>query len=80
MENFEQALLDDLVTSNAWLPRELKESFLTLWVNEPEFDSPDLDDPIEELDYNNVLRFAAMEPTVDLENLRHRGCHVTNFR
>ncbi|MCS4535553.1 hypothetical protein [Corynebacterium sp. HS2168-gen11] len=70
LENFEQVLLDDLVTSNAWLPRELKEPFLALWVNEPEFDDPDLGDPIEELDYNNVHAFAAMDPVVDLESLR----------
>lgn len=70
LENFEQVLLDDLVTSNAWLPRELKEPFLALWVNEPEFDDPDLGDPIEKLDYNNVLAFAAMNPVVDLESLR----------
>lgn len=69
-EIFLQALLDDLVTSNAWLDRELKEPFLALWVNEPEFDDPDLGDPIEELDYNNVHAFAAMDPVVDLESLR----------
>ena len=72
LENFHQVLLDDLVESHAWLDRELKESFLALWVNEEDFDNPDLDDPIVELDYNNVLAFAAMEPVVDLQALRER--------
>lgn len=70
MENFNQVLLDDLVESNAWLSLELKKPFLALWVNDPSFDNPDLDDPIEELDHNNVFKFAAMEPVVDLESLR----------
>ena len=65
-----QILLDDLVESGAWLSLELKKPFLSLWVNDPTFDNPDLDDPIEELDYNNLLKFAVMEPVVDLESLR----------
>ncbi|AKK04400.1 hypothetical protein CMUST_00205 [Corynebacterium mustelae] len=71
LEIFLEVLLDDLVTSNAWLSLELKKPFLALWVNEPEFDDPDLDDPIEELSYNNVHAFAVMDPVVDLESLRN---------
>ena len=70
LENFHDVLLDDLVESKAWLARELKEPFLSLWVNEPEFDNPDMDDYIEALNYNNLHKFAAMEPVVDLESLR----------
>ncbi|MCS4535595.1 hypothetical protein NXS99_04420 [Corynebacterium sp. HS2168-gen11] len=65
-----EVLLDDLVNSHAWVPRELKEPFLALWVNEPKFDNPDLDDFVEEITYNNLLAFAAMDPVVDLESLR----------
>ncbi|MCS4536409.1 hypothetical protein [Corynebacterium sp. HS2168-gen11] len=65
-----EVLLDDLVKSHAWLARELKEPFLALWVNEPKFDNPDLDDFVEEITYNNLFAFAAMDPVVDLESLR----------
>ncbi|MDO5099683.1 MAG: hypothetical protein Q4D85_13160 [Corynebacterium sp.] len=72
LEIFLEVLLDDLVTSNAWLSLGLKKPFLALWINELEFDDPGLDDPIEELNYNNVYAFAAMDPVVDLESLRNR--------
>ena len=70
MEDFHQVLLDDLIESHAWLDRELKESFFALWVKEEDFDNSDLDDPIVELDDNNVVAFAATEPVVDLHALR----------
>ena len=69
-ENFEQVLLDDLVESGAWLDLELKRPFLALWVNEEDFDNPDWEDPLIALDQENVRKFAAMDPVVDLESLR----------
>ena len=63
-------LLDDLVESGAWLDLELKRPFLALWVNDEDFDNPDLDDPIIALDQENLRKFAAMDPVVDLESLR----------
>ena len=72
MEDFHQVLLDDLIESHAWLDRELKESFFALWVNEEDFDNSDLDDPVVELDDNNVVAFAATKPVVDLHALRER--------
>ncbi|MCS4535594.1 hypothetical protein [Corynebacterium sp. HS2168-gen11] len=67
---FLETLLDDLVESHAWLQRDLKEPFLALWVNEPEFDNPDLEEPVERITYNNLFVFAAMDPVVDLESFR----------
>ena len=69
-ENDDQVLLDDLVESGAWLDLELKRPFLALWVNEEDFDNPDLDDPIEILTNSDAHKFAAMDPAVDLEALR----------
>ena len=69
-EDFEQVLLDDLVESGAWLDLELKRPFLALWVNEEDFDNPDWADPIIAIDQENVRKFAAMDPVVDLESLR----------
>mgnify|MGYP000870451321 FL=1 len=69
-ENFEQVLLDDLVESGAWLDLELKRPFLALWVNSEDFDNPDWADPLIALDQENVRKFAAMDPVVDLESLR----------
>ena len=69
-EDFEQVLLDDLVGSGAWLDLELKRPFLALWVNEEDFDNPDWADPIIAIDQENVRKFAAMDPVVDLESLR----------
>ena len=69
-ENDDQVLLDDLVESGAWLDLELKRPFLALWVNEEDFDNPDLDDPIEILTNSDAHKFAAMDPVVDLESLR----------
>ena len=63
-------LLDDLVNSHAWLDLELKRPFLALWVNEEDFDNPDWADPIIALDQENLRKFAAMDPAVDLESLR----------
>ncbi|MCS4535590.1 hypothetical protein NXS99_04395 [Corynebacterium sp. HS2168-gen11] len=69
-ELFLEVLLDDLVKTHAWLQRDLKEPFLALWVNEPEFDDPDIKEPIEKMAYENLRVFAAMDPVVDLESLR----------
>ena len=69
-EDFEQVLLDDLVESGAWLDLELKRPFLALWVNDKDFDNPDLDDPIVALGQSDLRKFAAMDPVVDLESLR----------
>ena len=69
-ENDDQVLLDDLVESGAWLDLELKRPFLALWVNDKDFDNPDWADPIIALDQENVRKFAAMDPVVDLESLR----------
>ena len=63
-------LLDDLVNSGAWLDLELKRPFLALWVNDRDFDNPDLDDPIIALGQSDLRKFAAMDPAVDLESLR----------
>ena len=76
-ENFEQVLLDDLVESGAWLDLELKRPFLALWVNDQDFDNPDLDDPIVALGQSDLRKFAAMDPVVDLESLR--GMRVCNI-
>ena len=67
---FTEVLLDDLVESGAWLDLELKRPFLALWVNEEDFDNPDWADPLIALDQENVRKFAAMDPAVDLESLR----------
>ena len=67
---FTEVLLDDLVESGAWLDLELKRPFLALWVNEEDFDNPDWADPIIAIDQENVRKFAAMDPVVDLESLR----------
>jgi len=67
---FAEVLLDDLVESGAWLDLELKRPFLALWVNDKDFDNPDLDDPIEILTNSDAHKFAAMDPVVDLESLR----------
>ena len=67
---FTEVLLDDLVESGAWLDLELKRPFLALWVNEEDFDNPDWADPLIALDQENVCKFAAMDPAVDLESLR----------
>ena len=67
---FTEVLLDDLVESGAWLDLELKRPFLALWVNDEDFDNPDLDDPIIALGQSDLRKFAAMDPVVDLESLR----------
>ena len=67
---FTEVLLDDLVESGAWLDLELKRPFLALWVNDQDFDNPDLDDPIIALGQSDLRKFAAMDPVVDLESLR----------
>ena len=67
---FTEVLLDDLVESGAWLDLELKRPFLALWVNDQDFDNPDLDDPIVALGQSDLRKFAAMDPVVDLESLR----------
>ena len=67
---FVEVLLNDLVESGAWLDLELKRPFLALWVNDKDFDNPDWADPIIALDQENVRKFAAMDPVVDLESLR----------
>jgi len=77
-EAFEQVLLDDLVESGAWLDLELKKPFLSLWVNDEDFDNTDnWKDPITAIDQANVRKFAAMDPVVDLESLR--GMNVGVF-
>lgn len=43
-------------------------------MNEEDFDNPDWADPIIAIDQENVRKFAAMDPVVDLESLR--GMHV----
>ena len=63
-------LLDELVKSGSWLDLELKRPFLALWVNDQDFDNPDLDDPIVALGQSDLRKFAAMDPVVDLESLR----------
>ena len=67
---FTEVLLDDLVESGAWLDLELKRPFLALWVNDEDFDNPDVDDPIVVLGQSDLRKFAAMDPVVDLESLR----------
>ena len=67
---FPEVLLNDLVESGAWLDLELKRPFLALWVNDQDFDNPDLDDPIVALGQSDLRKFAAMDPVVDLESLR----------
>ena len=67
---FAEVLLDDLVESGAWLDLELKRPFLALWVNDEDFDFPDWNDPLIAIDQENVRKFAAMDPVVDLESLR----------
>ena len=67
---FVEVLLNDLVESGAWLDLELKRPFLALWVNDRDFDNPDLDDPIIAPGQSDLRKFAAMDPAVDLESLR----------
>ena len=73
---FPEVLLNDLVESDAWLDLELKIPFLALWVNDRDFDNPDLDDPIEILTNADAHKFAAMDPVVDLESLRGMKVYV----
>ena len=73
---FTEVLLDDLVESGAWLDLELKRPFLALWVNDQDFDNPDLDDPIIALGQSDLRKFAAMDPVVDLESLRGMKVYV----
>ena len=73
---FTEVLLDDLVESGAWLDLELKIPFLALWVNDRDFDNPDLDDPIIALGQSDLRKFAAMDPVVDLESLRGMKVYV----
>ena len=73
---FVEVLLNDLVESGAWLDLELKRPFLALWVNEEDFDNPDWADPIIAIDQENVRKFAAMDPVVDLESLRGMKVYV----
>ena len=75
-ENADDVLLDDLVESGAWLDLELKKQLLALWVNDEDFDNPDLDDPIIALGQSDLRKFAAMEPVVDLESLRGMKVYV----
>ena len=75
-EDFEQVLLDDLVESGAWLDLELKRPFLAAWVNDEDFDNPDLNDPIVALGQSDLRKFAAMDPVVDLESLRGMKVYV----
>ena len=58
------------MNSHAWLDLELKRPFLALWVNDEDFDNPDLDDPIVDLGQSDLRKFAAMDPVVDLKSLR----------
>ena len=69
-------LLDDLVESGAWLDLELKRPFLAAWVNDEDFDNPDLNDPIVALGQSDLRKFAAMDPVVDLESLRGMKVYV----
>ena len=71
-----RVLLNDLVESGAWLDLELKRPFLALWVNDRDFDNPDLDDPIIALGQSDLRKFAAMDPAVDLESLREMKVYV----
>ena len=73
---FPEVLLNDLVESDVWLDLELKIPFLALWVNDRDFDNPDLDDPIEILTNADAHKFAAMDPVVDLESLRGMKVYV----
>ena len=45
-------------------------TMLSVWVNDEDFDNPDLDDPIIALGQSDLRKFAAMDPVVDLESLR----------
>lgn len=69
-----EILIDDLVETRSVLPRDLKERFLALWLSDPEFDDPSMidDDPYYERTRDNLERFAAIEPVVDLNSLRDR--------
>ena len=69
-------LLDDLVESGAWLDLELKRPFLAAWVNDEDFDNPDLNDPIVALGQSDLRKVAAMDPVVDLESLRGMKVYV----
>ena len=73
---FTEVLLDDLVNSHAWLDLELKRPFLAAWVNDEDFDNPDLNDPIVALGQSDLRKFAAMDPVVDLESLRGMKVYV----
>ena len=73
---YTEVLLDDLVESGAWLDLELKRPFLAAWVNDEDFDNPDLNDPIVALGQSDLRKFAAMDPVVDLESLRGMKVYV----
>ena len=70
-------LLDDLVNSHAWLDLELKRPFLAAWVNDEDFDNTDSwREPIIGRAQENIRKFAAMDPVVDLESLRGMKVYV----
>lgn len=62
-------LLDDLVTAESWLTRDVKEWFLGMWIDE----GFDLGDPYDVDAMENVRKFAVMDPVVDLESLQEEG-------
>jgi hypothetical protein len=66
VERYEMhVMLDDLVQGQSVLNPELKEWYLNLWME----DGFDMDDPYDVDALENVRKFAAMNPVVDLESL-----------
>lgn len=72
---FPEVLLHDLVEPGVWLDLELKRPFLSLWVNDEDFENTDNSkDPIIVLDQANARKIAAMASVVGLESLRGNAC------
>ncbi|MDO4630888.1 MAG: hypothetical protein Q4A82_01145 [Corynebacterium sp.] len=72
-DRYDIVMLPDLVRAGSWVEEEAKKDFLAMWVNDTDFfDNPDLNNLHIKGQYDNVHKFSAMDPVVDLESLRGR--------
>ncbi|WP_431638837.1 hypothetical protein ACP8NE_00930 [Corynebacterium ulcerans] len=56
-----------------YLDVELKKEFLDLWLSDDMYDDLDDLDPIELKTYHNLLKYADMEPHVDISPFLHKA-------
>lgn len=55
-----------------YLDKELKKEFLELWLTDDMYDDLNELDPIELKTYHNLLKYADMEPHVDVSPFLHK--------